>query len=153
MKAGIVGLSLVGKSTLFQLLTGAESPPPGSRPEARLGVARVPDPRVETLAGIFKPKKKTWATVEYVDVPGVKRGEGSALVDLPALRGVSGRVFGLAAVPTVGTAIEGRIDGATADRSNAGTSMGETTSSANTRPRASPNDTVSQPRGASRRCC
>jgi GTP-binding protein YchF len=88
MKAGILGLSLVGKSTLFQLLTGAESPPPGSRPEARLGVARVPDPRVETLAGIFKPKKKTWATVEYVDVPGVKRGEGSALVDLPALRGV-----------------------------------------------------------------
>lgn len=88
MKAGIVGLSLVGKSTLFQLLTGTASPPPGSRPEARLGVARVPDPRVETLAGIFNPKKKTWATVEYVDVPGVSRGEGSALVDLPALRGV-----------------------------------------------------------------
>jgi GTP-binding protein YchF len=88
MKAGILGLSLVGKSTLFQLLTGAASPPPGSRPEARLGVARVPDPRVETLAGIFNPKKTTWATVEYVDVPGVARGEGSALVDLPALRGV-----------------------------------------------------------------
>jgi GTP-binding protein YchF len=88
MKAGILGLSLVGKSTLFHLLTGAPSPPPGSRPEARLGVARVPDPRVETLAGLFNPKKKTWATVEYVDVPGVARGESSALVDLPALRGV-----------------------------------------------------------------
>jgi GTP-binding protein YchF len=88
MKAGILGLSLVGKSTLFQLLTGAQSPPAGSRPEARIGVARVPDPRVEALAGIFKPKKKTLATVEYVDVPGVARGESSALVDLPALRGV-----------------------------------------------------------------
>ena len=88
MKAGIVGLSLVGKSTLFQLLTGSPSPPRGSRPEARLGIARVPDPRVDALAGIFSPKKRTWATVEYVDVPGVGKGQGSALVDLPALRGV-----------------------------------------------------------------
>jgi len=92
MKAGIVGLSLVGKSTLFQLLTGSPSPPAGSRPEARLGVARVPDPRVDALAGIFNPKKRTWATVEYVDVPGVGRGQGSALVDLPALRGVDALV-------------------------------------------------------------
>jgi GTP-binding protein YchF len=92
MKAGILGLSLVGKSTLFQLLTGSPSPPPGSRPEPRLGVARVPDPRVEALAGIFNPKKRTWATVEYVDVPGVGRGQGSTLVDLPALRGVDALV-------------------------------------------------------------
>lgn len=92
MKAGIIGLSLVGKSTLFQLLTGNPGVAPGGRPEARVGVATVPDPRVETLAGIFKPKKKTWATVEYVDVPGVSKGEGSALVDLPALRGVDALV-------------------------------------------------------------
>jgi hypothetical protein len=88
MKAGILGLSLVGKSTLFQLLTGAEAPPPGSRPEPRVAIARVPDPRVGSLAEIFHPKKTTLATVEYVDVPGVAKGEGSALVDLPALRGV-----------------------------------------------------------------
>ena len=92
MKAGILGLSLVGKSTLFQLLTGSPSAPPGSRPEVRLGVARVPDPRVDTLAGIFNPRKRTWATVEYVDVPGVGRGQGSTLVDLPALRGVDALV-------------------------------------------------------------
>jgi GTP-binding protein YchF len=92
MKAGILGLSLVGKSTLFQLLTGSPSPPPGSRPEPRLGVARVPDPRVDALADIFNPKKRTWATVEYVDVPGVGRGQGSTLVDLPALRGVDALV-------------------------------------------------------------
>src|SRR5207247_1738864 len=88
VKVGIIGVASSGKSTLFQLLTGASAPPPGGRPEPRLGVARVPDPRVDALAGIYRPKKKTPATVEYVDVPGVAKGEGSALVDLPALRGV-----------------------------------------------------------------
>ena len=88
MKAGIVGLSTAGKSTLFQLLTGAPAAPPSGRPEPRLGMARVPDPRVEALARMYSPKKKTSATVEYVDVPGVAKGEGGALVDLPALRGI-----------------------------------------------------------------
>ncbi len=88
MKAGIIGLASVGKSTLFQLLTGAAPQPPGGRPEPRLGIARVPDPRVLALAKIYAPKKETLATIEYVDVPGVAKGEGSALVDLPALRGV-----------------------------------------------------------------
>src|SRR6266702_2413459 len=92
MKAGIIGLPSVGKSTLFQLLTGSAALAPGGRPEARLGVARVPDPRVEALAAIYNPRKKTWATVEYADVPGVKKGEGSALVDLPALRNVDALV-------------------------------------------------------------
>jgi GTP-binding protein YchF len=111
MKAAIVGLSLAGKSTLFQLLTGAASIAPGSRPEARLGIARVPDPRVETLAAIFNPRKKTWATVEYVDVPGVARGEGSALVDLPALRGVDALVHVVRAFDSdVAPHPEGSID-------------------------------------------
>ena len=92
MKAGILGLSLAGKSTLFQLLTGTQAAAPGGRPEARVGVARVPDPRVFRLAELFNPKKKTLATVEYVDVPGVAKGEGQALVDLPALRGVDALV-------------------------------------------------------------
>jgi GTP-binding protein YchF len=52
----------------------------------------VPDARVEALAEMYRPKKKTPATVEYVDVPGVGKGEGSALVDLPALRGVDALV-------------------------------------------------------------
>jgi hypothetical protein len=88
MKAGILGVSFVGKSTLFQLLTGTPAAAPGGRPEARLGIARVPDARVASLAEIFQPKKRALATVEYVDVPGVAKGEGQALVDLPALRGV-----------------------------------------------------------------
>jgi hypothetical protein len=92
MKAGIVGVPLAGKSTLFQLLTAAKAPPPGGRPEPRVGIARVPDPRVDVLARMYAPKKKTYATVEYVDVPGVTKGEGSALVDIPALRGVDALV-------------------------------------------------------------
>lgn len=90
MKAGLVGLPSSGKSALFQLLTGA--PPATGRPEPRVGVAPVPDVRVDALARMFKPRKSTRATVEYVDVPGTARGEGAALVDLPALRGVDALV-------------------------------------------------------------
>jgi GTP-binding protein YchF len=97
MKAGLIGLPTVGKSTLFHLLTGAVAPAPGGRPEPRLGIARVPDARVEKLAEMYKPKKKTPATIEFVDVPGVARGEGQALVDLPALRGVDALVHVLRA--------------------------------------------------------
>ena len=92
MKVGIIGLPQTGKSTLFSLLTGGAAPAPGGRPEPRVGIARVPDARVETLAEMYRPKKKTPATVEYVDRPGVAKGEGAALVDLPALRGVDALV-------------------------------------------------------------
>jgi hypothetical protein len=97
VKVGIIGLPSVGKSTLFQLLTGAGAAAPGGRPEARVGIARVPDARVERLAEMYRPKKKTPATVEYVDVPGVVKGEGAALVDQPALRGVDALVHVLRA--------------------------------------------------------
>ncbi len=92
MKTAIIGLGTVGKSALFQLLTGSAPPPAGGRPEPRLGIARVPDPRLDRLTQMYKPKKTTPATIEYVDVPGVVKGEGSALVDLPALRGVDALV-------------------------------------------------------------
>jgi GTP-binding protein YchF len=92
MKAGIVGVASSGKSALFQLLTGSTPPAAGARPEPRLGVARVPDARVDALAELYRPRKKTPATVDYVDVPGVAKGEGAALIDLPALRGVDALV-------------------------------------------------------------
>jgi GTP-binding protein YchF len=86
MKVGIIGLTASGKSTLFQLLTGVAPLHPGGRPEPRLGVARVPDARLARLSQMFTTRKTTPATVEYVDVPGVRAGHGSVLADLPALR-------------------------------------------------------------------
>ena len=111
MKAGIIGLPSTGKSTLFSLLTGAPAPLPGGRPEPRVGIARVPDPRVDALAEMYRPRKKTPATVEYVDMPGVAKGEGAALVDLPALRGVDALVHVVRAFPSdVVPHPEGSID-------------------------------------------
>ncbi len=81
MRVGIVGLPLVGKTTIFNLLTRGDvdtSSWGGGRGEAHIGVAQVPDDRLERLAEIFKPKKVAHATIEYVDLPGLARGEGKA---------------------------------------------------------------------------
>jgi len=83
LRVGIVGLPLVGKTTIFNLLTRghAETSAWGSRGEAHIGVARVPDPRLDRLGEIFKPEKVMHATVEYVDLPGLARGEGRAALE------------------------------------------------------------------------
>ena len=80
MKVGIVGLPQVGKTTIFKLLTQGrvDTSSWGSGREAHIGIAYVPDARVDKLAEIVKPKKTTYATVEYVDLPGLVRGEGKA---------------------------------------------------------------------------
>jgi ribosome-binding ATPase YchF (GTP1/OBG family) len=78
MKVGIVGLPQVGKTTIFRLLTQGrvDTSSWGNSREAHIGIAHVPDARVDQLAKIVKPKKTTYATVEYVDLPGLSRGEG-----------------------------------------------------------------------------
>lgn len=80
MKVGIVGLPQVGKTTVFRLLTQGrvDTSSWGSGREAHIGIAHVPDARVDKLAEIVKPKKTTYATIEYVDLPGISRGEGKA---------------------------------------------------------------------------
>jgi GTP-binding protein YchF len=80
MKVGIVGLPHVGKTTIFNLLTQGhiDTSSWGSAREAHIGIAHVPDPQLDRLAEIAKPKKTTYATVEYVDLPGLARGEGKA---------------------------------------------------------------------------
>jgi GTP-binding protein YchF len=80
MKVGIVGLPQVGKTTVFGLLTQGrvDTSSWGSGREAHIGIAYVPDARVDQLAQIIKPKKTTYATIEYVDLPGISRGEGKA---------------------------------------------------------------------------
>lgn len=73
MKIGIIGPAMSGKSTLFQLLTGmaAGSGGKGGVPQA---AARVPDTRVDTLVEIFKPKKTTYAAIEFADFPALGSG-------------------------------------------------------------------------------
>ena len=73
MKTGIIGLPQVGKTSLFRILTKANlSDLRFSNPrEAHVGVAKVPDDRLDKLAALYNPKKLTHASVEYVDVGAV----------------------------------------------------------------------------------
>jgi ribosome-binding ATPase len=82
MKIGIIGPALAGKTTLFRLLTGGTAAcGKGSVPQA---AAKVPDTRVETLAAIFKPKKTTFAAVEFADFPAL--GSGCEIAGETAMR-------------------------------------------------------------------
>jgi len=95
MKLGFVGLPNVGKTTLFNALTGAAaecSAYPYTTTESNIGVVSVPDPRLDALALIFNPKKITPATAEFVDIaglaPGASRGEGLGNRFLASIREV-----------------------------------------------------------------
>lgn len=83
MKIGIVGLPQVGKTTIFKLLTQGrvDTSSWGSGREAHIGIAQVPDSRLDRLAEIVHPKKVTYANIEYVDLPGLSRGEGKAALE------------------------------------------------------------------------
>src|SRR3989304_8071507 len=66
MEVGIIGLPQSGKSSLFQALTGLKEGAPGTT--SRIGVARVPDPRLKKLEELLRPKKAAPAEVKYIDV-------------------------------------------------------------------------------------
>src|SRR5215217_54318 len=77
MKVGIVGLPNVGKSTVFNSLTraGAEAQNyPFTTIESNLGVAVVPDGRLEALGRVMRSKRVVPATVDFVDIAGLVRG-------------------------------------------------------------------------------
>ncbi len=73
MKTGIIGLPQVGKTSLFRILTKAHlSGHAMANPrEAHVGVAKVPDERLDRLAALYNPRKLTHASVEYVDVGAI----------------------------------------------------------------------------------
>ena len=78
MKIGLVGYQGSGKSTLFEWLTGVK-PDPALSHTAQSAMAAMPEPRVEALCKIYKPKKVTLASLELVDTPGLSRShEGNA---------------------------------------------------------------------------
>src|SRR5271163_4252109 len=72
MQTGIIGLPQVGKTTLFRILTKANIE--GKCGQAtHVGVAKVPEPRLQQLATLYNPKKITYATVQYVDLGGMQK--------------------------------------------------------------------------------
>ena len=78
---GIIGLPQSGKTTLYNALTRAGAPISGyatSTVQANIAVVQVPDLRLAPLAEIFKPRKVTYATVEFVDVAGMGQSTQAA---------------------------------------------------------------------------
>jgi hypothetical protein len=109
MKTGIIGLPQVGKTSLFKILTKAKLDEHGySNPrEAHIGVARVPDERLEKLAALYSPKKTTFASVEYVDVAAIGQETLKETAFLASLRQVDAlihvlRAFEDESIPHVG---------------------------------------------------
>lgn len=79
MQLGIIGMPLVGKTTLFELLTNSKEHT--SQAKSNIGMARIPDQRIDFLAEMYHPKKTTYAQMEIVDIPGLVPGgdKGSAV--------------------------------------------------------------------------
>src|SRR5690554_65501 len=97
MKVGLIGLPMTGKTTFFNILTenrGADSA--SYKPGANIGIAKIPDPRIDYLANVYKPKKTTYATLEVTDIQGITPGSSgknsSAFHFLEAVRQVDALV-------------------------------------------------------------
>jgi len=78
LKIGLVGFAGSGKTTVFNSLTGLDAPV-GFGGEVRLGIARVPDERIDSLSKIFSPKKTTYAEMSFADIPGEHGAEKTGL--------------------------------------------------------------------------
>ena len=91
MKFGLLGFPKVGKTSLFNILTGAGvavDKYAATQGQSHIGVAKVIDPRLERLAAVFKPKKTTYAQFDFLDVQGVQKGESKESVSLKDMRNV-----------------------------------------------------------------
>ncbi len=73
MKTAIIGLPMVGKTSLFTILTGVHQESHIGSTAVRTGVAKVPDARLGELARLFEPERVIHATVEYIDVPAISK--------------------------------------------------------------------------------
>ncbi|HZU43390.1 MAG TPA: redox-regulated ATPase YchF [Terriglobales bacterium] len=109
MKTGIIGLPQVGKTSLFRILTKAHlSEQAYANPrEAHVGVAKVPDDRLDRLAAQYNPKKLTHASIEYVDVGAIGQEALKESAYLGNLRNVDSlvhvvRAFEDPSIPHVG---------------------------------------------------
>jgi len=112
MKCGIIGLPQVGKTSLFKILTRAriDERSHGNHREAHIGVARVPDERLDRLAAHYLPRKTTFATVEFVDVAAIGQEALKETAILTGLRTVDALIHVLRAFEDESIAHVGRID-------------------------------------------
>lgn len=122
LQIGIVGLPNAGKSTLFNALTQAgatTAPYPFTTIDPNVGVAAVPDPRLDQLAALVKPERVVPATVEFVDIAGLVKGasHGAGLGNqfLGHIRNVDAVLLVLRAfedpdIPTAGDAVDPLAD-------------------------------------------
>ena len=97
MKTGIIGLPQVGKTSLFRILTKVNVEDRGYSREAHLGVAKVPDDRLDRLAAQCNPKKLVHATVEYADVAAISQEALKESALLASLRNVDALIHVLRA--------------------------------------------------------
>jgi GTP-binding protein YchF len=109
MKSGIIGLPRVGKTSLFRMLTKASLPEQAfANPrEAHIGVAKVPDDRLDRLAALYNPRKLVHASIEYVDVGAIGQEALKESAYIGHLRNVDSlvhvvRAFEDPAIPHVG---------------------------------------------------
>ena len=73
MRTAIIGLPMVGKTSLFTILTGVHEATRLGHTEAQVGMTKVPDARLDALAKLFDPPKITHAVVEYLDYPSISK--------------------------------------------------------------------------------
>jgi GTP-binding protein YchF len=81
LHAALIGFPSSGKSTLFQLMTSAKDAPRG-KGDVAIGISRVPDARLDVLTGMYNPRKRVPATVEFTDIIAPARTGAQALVDV-----------------------------------------------------------------------
>jgi ribosome-binding ATPase len=94
VQLGILGLPKSGKTTLFNTLTASHQATDkyATSSQTNMGMATVRDVRLEALRDLFHPKRYVPATVQYVDIPGVKKGESTESLDLAKLKTVDALV-------------------------------------------------------------